>query len=220
VGAFKRFRHLEKYTSVKCCVLDEPFCQLCRASACSSQSLLANWASIKVLLRSGLLKYLLTDPGQFDMSWCSVPADVVPSAAGLFFALGEEGTFALCKAKEDRIALCNEKVSLPPRTEMLVPPRFWRGFFFGPQPMTSSMRAVIPVKPVTTPASKSTTNPILVMAWGFACSSSGFIVPSHDSVRTAALAGQQIACDQLGELALSRIAFGPPRLKSGRGLIN
>jgi hypothetical protein len=37
VGAFKRFRHLEKYTSVKCCVLDEPFCQLCRASACSSQ---------------------------------------------------------------------------------------------------------------------------------------------------------------------------------------
>jgi hypothetical protein len=33
-----------------------------------------------------------------------------------------------------RIALCNEKVSLPPRTDLLVPPRFWRGFFFGPQP--------------------------------------------------------------------------------------
>jgi hypothetical protein len=43
------------------------FCQLCRASAWSSQSLLANWASIKVLLRPGLPKYLLTDPGQFDI---------------------------------------------------------------------------------------------------------------------------------------------------------
>jgi hypothetical protein len=43
------------------------FCQLCQASAWSSQSLLANWASIKVLLRPGLPKYLLTDPGQFDI---------------------------------------------------------------------------------------------------------------------------------------------------------
>jgi hypothetical protein len=48
--------------------------------------------------------------------------------------IGTQGTFALCKAKEARIALCNEKVSLPPRTDMLVPPGFWRGFFFGPQP--------------------------------------------------------------------------------------
>jgi Tripartite tricarboxylate transporter family receptor len=57
--------------------------------------------------------------------------------------------------------------------------------------LTSSMRAVIPVKPVTTPASKLTINPILVMACGFACSSA-FIVPSHDSVRTSALTGKQI----------------------------
>ena len=35
----------------------------------------------------------------------------------------------MCKAKEARIALCNEKVSLPPRTDMLVPPRFWAGLF-------------------------------------------------------------------------------------------
>src|SRR5499426_2461203 len=55
--------------------------------------------------------------------------------------------------------------------------------------LTSSMRAVIPMKPVTTPASKLTTNPILVMACGFACSSA-FIVPLHDSVRTSALTGK------------------------------
>src|SRR6266480_2327109 len=57
--------------------------------------------------------------------------------------------------------------------------------------LTSSMCAVIPVKPVTTPASKLTINPILVMACGFACSSSAFIVPLHDSVRTAAVAGSE-----------------------------
>jgi hypothetical protein len=34
--------------------------------------------------------------------------------------------------KEGGIALCNEKASRPPRTQMLVPPFFWRGFFFGP----------------------------------------------------------------------------------------
>ena len=53
------------------------------------------------------------------------------------------------------------------------------------------MRAVIPVKPVTTPASKLTVSPILLMACGFACSSSAFIVPSHESVRTAALLGSE-----------------------------
>src|SRR5262245_10594749 len=56
--------------------------------------------------------------------------------------------------------------------------------------LTSSMRAVIPVKPVTTPASKLTISPIFVIACGFACSSSAFIVPSHDSVRTSALTGK------------------------------
>src|SRR5262247_4332634 len=56
--------------------------------------------------------------------------------------------------------------------------------------LTSSMSAVIPVKPVTTPASKLTIRPILVMACGFACSSSAFIVPLHDSVRTSALTGK------------------------------
>jgi hypothetical protein len=126
-GAFKRFRHLEKYTSVKCCVLDEPFCQLCRASACSSQSLLANWASIKVLLRPGLLKYLLIDPGQCPgarsrLTW-------VRPRRGLFFALGEKGTFALCKAKEDRIAPCNEKVSLPPAYRYAGPATVLAGLF-------------------------------------------------------------------------------------------
>jgi hypothetical protein len=55
--------------------------------------------------------------------------------------------------------------------------------------LTSSMRAVIPVKPVTMRASKLTINPILVMACG--CSSSVFIVPLHDSVRTSALAGSK-----------------------------
>src|SRR5262245_49291337 len=52
------------------------------------------------------------------------------------------------------------------------------------------MRPVIPVNPVTTPASKLTISPILVMACGFACSPSAFIVPSHDSVRTSALTGK------------------------------
>src|SRR5215468_901441 len=56
--------------------------------------------------------------------------------------------------------------------------------------LMSSMRAVIPVKPVTTPASKLTINPILVMACGFACSSSAFIIPLHDNVRTSALMGE------------------------------
>jgi hypothetical protein len=55
--------------------------------------------------------------------------------------------------------------------------------------LTSSMRAVIPVKPVTMRASKLTINPILVMACG--CSSSVIIVPLHDSVRTSALAGSK-----------------------------
>src|SRR5262245_43436707 len=55
--------------------------------------------------------------------------------------------------------------------------------------LTSSIRAVIPVKPVTTPASKLTVNPILLMACGLACSSA-FIVPSHDSVRTSASMGE------------------------------
>src|SRR5262245_20975337 len=57
--------------------------------------------------------------------------------------------------------------------------------------LTSSMFAVIPVKPVTTPASELTIDPILVMACAFLCASS-FIVPSHENVRTAALAGKQI----------------------------
>src|SRR5262249_18315108 len=56
--------------------------------------------------------------------------------------------------------------------------------------LSSSMRAVIPVKPVTTPASKLTINPILVMACGFSCSS-GFSVPSHHSGRTAAVVGSE-----------------------------
>jgi hypothetical protein len=38
----------------------------------------------------------------------------------------------LCNVKEGGIALCNEKASRPPRTQILVPPFFWRGFFFGP----------------------------------------------------------------------------------------
>src|SRR5262249_29065953 len=56
--------------------------------------------------------------------------------------------------------------------------------------LTSSMRAVIPVKPVTTPASTLTINSILVMACGFACSSSAFIMPLHDNVSTSALIGE------------------------------
>ena len=55
--------------------------------------------------------------------------------------------------------------------------------------LTSSMRAVISVKPVTMRASKLTINAILVMACG--CSCSVFIVPLHDSVRTSALAGSK-----------------------------
>jgi hypothetical protein len=56
----------------------------------------------------------------------------------------------------------------------------------------SLMRAVIAVNPVTTPAPKLMVNASLVMACGFACSSSAFIVPSHDSDRTSALAGKQM----------------------------
>jgi hypothetical protein len=39
---------------------------------------------------------------------------------------------------------------------------------------------------------KLTVNASLVMACGFACSSSAFIVPSHDSDRISALAGKQM----------------------------
>jgi hypothetical protein len=52
--------------------------------------------------------------------------------ARLGATLGGHGTFALCNVKEGGIALCNEKASRPPRTQILVPPFFWRGFFFGP----------------------------------------------------------------------------------------
>ena len=38
----------------------------------------------------------------------------------------------MCNVKEGGIALCNENASRPPRTQILVPPFFWRGFFFGP----------------------------------------------------------------------------------------
>ncbi len=75
--------------------------------------------------------------------------------------------------------------------------------------LTSSMRAVIPVKPVTRPASKLTISPILMMACGFSCSSP-FIVPSQDSVRTAAVAGgdaQQSnakARDSIGDMTAAR----------------
>src|SRR5215831_1060955 len=83
-------------------------------------------------------------------------------------------------------------LSMLPRTDHSVP----EGWVLVPLnetelALTSSMRAVIPVKPVTTPASKLTINPILVMACGFSWSSA-FIVPSHDSVRTSALTGKQI----------------------------
>src|SRR5262245_47250299 len=74
--------------------------------------------------------------------------------------------------------------------------------------LTSSRRAVIPVKPVTTPASKLTINPILVMACACACSSA-FIVPSHDSVRTSALTGKQInvkAANSIRDMACSATA--------------
>src|SRR5215831_3372148 len=76
--------------------------------------------------------------------------------------------------------------------------------------LISSMRAIIPVKPVTTPASKLTTNPILVMACDFSWSSA-FIVPWHDSVRTSALTGkaQQIiakATNNIRDMACSATA--------------
>src|SRR5262249_46403915 len=64
--------------------------------------------------------------------------------------------------------------------------------------LMSSMRAVIPVKPVTTPASELTINPILVMACGFACSSSAFIIPLHDNARTSALMGEAPANQRQG----------------------
>jgi hypothetical protein len=41
----------------------------------------------------------------------------------------EQGTFALCKAKEDRIALCNEKVSLPPAYRYAAPATVLAGLF-------------------------------------------------------------------------------------------
>src|SRR5262249_26530663 len=77
--------------------------------------------------------------------------------------------------------------------------------------LTSSMRAVIPVKPVTTPASKLIVSPSLVMACGFARSSSAFIVPSHDSVRTTALAGSKVqintkATNSADDMAILRTA--------------
>src|SRR5215831_4907119 len=76
------------------------------------------------------------------------------------------------------------------------------------------MRAVIPVKPVTTPVSKLTINPSLVMACGFACSSSAFIVPLHDSVRTSALRGKQInvkATNSIRDMATAR--FSPALMR-------
>jgi hypothetical protein len=54
------------------------------------------------------------------------------------------GTFALCNVKEGGIALCNEKASRPPRTQILVPPFFWRGFFFGPFSTTANSRRPLP----------------------------------------------------------------------------
>src|SRR5262245_877113 len=78
--------------------------------------------------------------------------------------------------------------------------------------LTSSRRAVIPVKPVTTPASKLTINPILVMACGFSWSSA-FIVPSHDSARTSALTGEsQInvkAANSIRDIASTATAPNP-----------
>src|SRR5262245_4255941 len=73
--------------------------------------------------------------------------------------------------------------------------------------LTSSMRAVIPVKPVTTPASKLTISPMLVMACGFSCSSSAFIVPSHDSVRTAALANSKVQINAKATIRIRDIAM-------------
>src|SRR5215831_6733319 len=73
--------------------------------------------------------------------------------------------------------------------------------------LTSSMRAVIPVKPVTTPASKLTISPMLVMRCGFSCSSSAFIVPSHDSVRTAALADSKVQINAKATIRIRDIAM-------------
>ena len=86
--------------------------------------------------------------------------------------------------------------------------------------LTSSMCAVIPVKPVTTPASKLTINPILVMACGFACSSSAFIVPLHDSVRTAAVAGSEAQINAKATNIIRNMAYArQQQLPSGDGVL-
>ena len=77
--------------------------------------------------------------------------------------------------------------------------------------LMSSMRAVICVKPVTTPASKLTINPILVMACGFACSSSAFIVPLHDNVKTSALMGEAQQINVRVTNSIRDMAEPPPR---------
>jgi hypothetical protein len=56
------------------------------------------------------------------------------------------GAFALCKANEGDIALCNEKVSRPPRIHMLVPPPLWRGFFVGPRLSFAVSRTAKPAR--------------------------------------------------------------------------
>src|SRR5262249_59114115 len=82
--------------------------------------------------------------------------------------------------------------------------------------LTSSMCAVIPVKPVTTPASELTISPILVMACAFLCASS-FIVPSHENVRTAAFAGEQNNAKRRNSLrGGSRHAYAPPPTRGRR----
>src|SRR5262249_16456545 len=83
--------------------------------------------------------------------------------------------------------------------------------------LTSSMRAVIPVKPVTTPASKLTISPMLVMACGFSCSSSAFIVPSHDSVRTAALADSKVQINAKATIRIRDIAMLCPGITPRHG---
>src|SRR5689334_15990432 len=77
--------------------------------------------------------------------------------------------------------------------------------------LASSIRAVIAVKPLTTPASKLTTNSILVIACGFACCSSDFIIPLHEKLSTSALTAeaQQInvrTTNRMGDMACSGTA--------------
>jgi hypothetical protein len=79
-------------------------------------------------LGTGRKKRLLPHSNKFELSGRNWPR----LQRGHFLALGGHGTFSLCNVKEGGIALCNEKASRPPRTQMLVPPFFWRGFFFGP----------------------------------------------------------------------------------------